>query len=56
MAWFGDGRTVNERNKIINVSYLDYDNIDFPFSRQYRGLVNGEVKQSTLGNVQEWNK
>jgi hypothetical protein len=29
-GWFGDGWTENEKNKSINVDYLDYENIDFP--------------------------
>jgi hypothetical protein len=29
-GWIGDGWAEDERNKIINVDYLDDDQIDFP--------------------------
>lgn len=29
-GWIGDGWTENEKNKTINVDYLDDDRIDFP--------------------------
>ncbi|KAK1141812.1 hypothetical protein N8T08_008477 [Aspergillus melleus] len=29
-GWFGDGHTLNEKNKAIDVAYLDDDQIDFP--------------------------
>ncbi|RAL16150.1 flavin-containing monooxygenase [Aspergillus homomorphus CBS 101889] len=29
-GWIGDGWTVNEKNKVINVDYLDEDQMDFP--------------------------
>ncbi|KIX06760.1 uncharacterized protein Z518_04736 [Rhinocladiella mackenziei CBS 650.93] len=29
-AWIGNGWTVNEREKKVNVDYLNYDKIDFP--------------------------
>lgn len=29
-SWFGDGWTEKEKNKMIDVDYLDDDQIDFP--------------------------
>ena len=29
-GWLGDGWTENERNRCVNVDYLDDENIDFP--------------------------
>lgn len=29
-GWIGDGWTMNEKNKVINVDYLDDDQMDFP--------------------------
>lgn len=31
-SWIGDGWTENEKNKVVNVDYLDDDQIDFPTS------------------------
>lgn len=29
-SWIGDGWTENEKNNIVNVNYLDDDQVDFP--------------------------
>ena len=29
-SWIGDGWTENEKNKAVNVDYLDDDQVDFP--------------------------
>lgn len=43
-AWIGDGWTEKEKNGIIDVDYLDDDQIDFPLSVAGRGkLPNGNV-------------
>ncbi|RJE26343.1 monooxygenase [Aspergillus sclerotialis] len=31
-TWIGDGWTENEKNKVVNVDYLDDDQVDFPTS------------------------
>lgn len=29
-SWLGNGETENEKNKTVNVDYLDDDQVDFP--------------------------
>lgn len=47
-GWIGDGWTENEKNKVINVNYLDDDQIDFPVPvtahlLNEKGPVNGST-------------
>lgn len=51
LGWFGNGWTVNERNKTINVDYLNEENIDFP---EVKGaVVNGDGLTSKRLKIDE---
>ncbi|KAL1970195.1 hypothetical protein VTN77DRAFT_5355 [Rasamsonia byssochlamydoides] len=43
-GWFGDGMTVDEKNRTVNVDYLDDDQVDFPTP------VNDFVDDAALNN------
>lgn len=43
-GWLGDGWTEDEKNKTINVDYLDDDQIDFP--TPVVGSLDGVVSQN----------
>jgi hypothetical protein len=38
-AWIGDGWTQDEKDNVINVNYLDDDEIDFPPILQKNGII-----------------
>lgn len=48
-GWLGDGWAEDERNKIINVDYLDDDQVDFPTSVIVKQELNGGTNGMTNG-------
>lgn len=45
-GWLGDGWTENEKNKVVNVDYLDDGRIDFPVS-----VARDSAKAAVNGNI-----
>jgi hypothetical protein len=45
-GWFGNGWTENEKNKMINVDYLNEDRIDFPLVEKAMTNGNSHVAES----------
>ncbi|CBF78087.1 hypothetical protein AN8757.2 [Aspergillus nidulans FGSC A4] len=48
-GWLGDGWAEDERNKIIDVDYLDDDQVDFPTSVIVKQELNGGTNGMTKG-------
>ena len=42
-GWFGNGWTLNEINKNINVDYLNDENIDYPLPQKVVNKENGHA-------------